>query len=105
MTRVLILLLFLSGCSLLASREATVACQTADTVTTVVALKSASAHEANPIMAGVIKNLGLPGFVLVKALILWAMLAYHDNINETARAAINVATCGVAASNVAVIAQ
>jgi hypothetical protein len=103
MKPLVLLILLVSGCSILASKEATVACQAADTVTTVVALNSASAHEANPLMSVVIKNLGLPGFVLVKLLITWALIAYHDEIHPTALAGINVATCGIAGNNAAIL--
>ena len=89
-----------SGCSVLASKKATVVCQAADAVTTAVVLHNTSAHEANPIMAGVIKNFGIPGLFLVKALIAWWLI--EADIPQGVKAGINVATCGIAAHNVGV---
>ena len=84
----------------MSSDEAAIACQAADALTTVWALSHVGVREANPLMAGVIKNLGIPGFLLVK--LAMALYMTKDNINPTVAAGINVATCGIAASNVAV---
>lgn len=91
--------LFISGCSILASKEATVGCQVADAVSTVVALKTMSVHEANPIMAGVIQAVGLPGFVILKILFAMLLVNYSEEIDDTAEAGINVTTCGIAVVN------
>jgi len=103
------LLISLAGCATtdnhpfvktMSSDTAAVACQAADALTTVWALSHVGVHEANPIMAGVLKTLGIPGFLLVK--LLMALYMTSDSINPTVAAAINTATCGVAISNVAV---
>jgi len=84
----------------MSSDTAAVTCQAADALTTVWALSHVGVHEANPIMAGVIKVGGLPLFLLVK--LAMALYMTSDSINPTVAAGINAATCLVAGSNIAV---
>ena len=107
MTRALLLclLLALPGCATweqtMSSDEAAIGCQAADAITTYVVLsKVASVHEANPLMAEIIKAGGWPLFFIVKAAMAWWLT--NDDINPTVKAGINTVTCGIAASNVAV---
>ena len=85
----------------MSSDQAAIGCQAADAITTYVVLsKFATLSEANPLMSGILKTGGWPLFFAVK--ILMAIYMTSDNINPTAAAAINTATCGVAISNIAV---
>ena len=86
----------------MSSDEAAILCQSADALTTYAAIaKVGGIHEANPLMAGVLKAGGWPLFFIIKA----AMAIYmtSDAINPTVAAAVNTATCGIAAQNVGVI--
>ena len=94
-------IVLLQGCSALASKEASVGCQTADAVSTFVAIKG-GAVEANPIVAGVIDSFGWGGFFLLKAGIAYLLVQYHDSMPQGVRAGINGVTCGAAINNVAV---
>jgi hypothetical protein len=94
-----ILVLLLSGCTVLGSKEATIGCQSADTITTIIALHS-GAVEANPLMAGVISALGIPGLILVKLGLI--LLLNRDDVPQEARVAANVITCGVAVHNLGI---
>lgn len=108
---IVVLALQLNGCATtdnskfvktMSSDTAAVTCQAADAITTYVAIaKVGSIHEANPIMAGIIKAGGWPLFFIVKAVM--ALWMTSDNINPTVAAAVNTATCGVAVQNAAVI--
>lgn len=93
--------LALTGCASLSSREATIACQAADTITTLLALNH-GAREANPLMAGVIKSFGYPGFLLTKFAVTWFLLDRREEHPE-AVAAANIITCGAAVHNIGVI--
>ena len=92
----------LPGCSTLASKEATIGCQAADTLTTVYGVTH-GASEANPLMAGVIKSVGLGGFVALKVALTYFLVMRHDQIPGPALAAVNVITCGAAVNNLSVI--
>jgi hypothetical protein len=96
----------LSGCATLASNEATIGCQAADTVTTIAALES-GAREGNPLLARVLEGAGLPGLVLVKIAITWALLKYvrpeRSELERTGRAAVNAQACAAAVYNLAVV--
>lgn len=96
---VIVVLLATSGCATIGSKEATVICQGADTVTTIVALQN-GAVEVNPLMAGVIHVLGIPGLILVKLGLI--LLLNRDDVPTELRAGVNVVTCGVAAHNLGV---
>ena len=102
MRLVLPIIFILAGCSTLASKEATIGCQAADTLTTVYGVTH-GALEANPLMAGIINSLGIAGFVAVKIGITYLLVSNRDKIPEVAMAAVNVVTCGVATHNLAVI--
>lgn len=98
----LLIVVMLAGCSTLASKEATVICQTADTVSTIVAIKG-GAVEANPVMAKIIAKAGFAGLIGFKVLLVYLILTYGDRLGETGLAAVNVATCAAAANNIGVI--
>ena len=95
-------IVLLCGCSTLASKEATIGCQVADTLTTVYGV-SHGAAEANPLMAGIINSFGIAGFVAFKAALTYFLLTRHDDIPVTALATVNVITCGAAVNNLLVI--
>lgn len=110
MIRALLFCLLLSGCATtdnhplvkaMSSDTAAVGCQAADALTTLWAVGHVGGiHEANPLMAGVLKAGGWPLFFIVK--IAMALYMRSDSINPTVAAVVNTATCGVAASNIAV---
>ena len=94
MKLILALVILLSGCATLESKDAAVACQAADVITTKVALTN-GAVEANPLMKGVVSNFTM--FLLVKGALTWWIT--RDETPPEARVAANVITCGVAANN------
>lgn len=94
----ILLAVFLSGCAQFSSKEATVGCQAADTVTTIIALKS-GASEANPLLAPLIASVGYGGLIVVKALVTWLLLEVREEAPEVV-GGVNAATCAVAARNV-----
>lgn len=91
-----------AGCSVLASKEATVLCQAADTATTVKAIQ-AGAKEQNPLWRPIIEKLGLAGFVVGKIALTVALVAYADTLPKEGLAAVNVITCAAAVNNLRVI--
>jgi hypothetical protein len=91
----------LNGCALLASKEAVVGCQTADTVTTLHGL-SLGAQEANPIVAWIMEKSGTPGFIAVKAGVTLLVLYHYPAISADLLAAANGITCAAAAHNMRV---
>lgn len=93
-----LLLALVSGCSVLASKEATVGCQVADLSTTALALKG-GAVEANPIMAKLISAVGIPGFIAFKLGVAAWLVHRHETLPPAARAGINGLTCGAAINN------
>lgn len=74
------------------------ACQAADTVTTIVAMKG-GAVEGNPLMAGVIKHAGYLGLIGVKIALVYAVFRWREHIAPEAIAVTSVATCGIAVHN------
>lgn len=92
-------LLGLSGCANLATKEATVACHAADAATTAIVLKQGAAGEGNPVMAAVIERAGLGGFFIAKAVLVWALVNFHEQISKPALGAVNAGTCLIAMSN------
>ncbi len=88
----------LAGCNTLASREAVVGCQAADTVTTLHGL-SAGAREANPLVAKLIQNYGTEGFAAAKAGVTLLMLYYYPALSRDLVATLDGLSCGVAAHN------
>ena len=91
--------LMVMGCAVLSDDKTSVACQAADTVSTVVALEH-GATELNPIMAGVISNFGYVGFFAIKALFAWWLTTQNEKIPGTV-ATVNVATCAISIWNFA----
>ena len=96
----------LAGCVVFASDEAVIGCQVADTITTVAALER-GAVEANPLMERLLDSFGLPGFVLAKIAITWALVWYMKpepgSGAEAGRAAVSGLTCAAAINNYGVI--
>jgi hypothetical protein len=82
----------------MASKEAFVGCQTADSVTTLHAL-DLGAREANPVVERLLENFGPPGFIAVKIAVTALFLQAYPEIGSTLVVALNAATCGVAARN------
>ena len=95
--RSLVLILLLSGCTTLASPQASIGCQAADVATTAIALH-AGALEANPIVNGLLSSVGWPGFIAIKALMAWALIA-NEKKAPAVVATVNTATCAVAVHN------
>jgi hypothetical protein len=95
------LVCLLSGCALLASKEAVIGCQTADTVTTLHGL-SLGAKEANPIVAWILEKSGTPGFIAVKAGVTLLVLYHYPVISADLLALANGVTCAAAAHNMRV---
>jgi len=90
--------LLLSGCSTLASKEATVACQVADDATTVYALN----HGA--VESGIFLSGASVGPILIFGIAwLGVKLYLHDHLSETSRATLNVISCGAGIHNANVI--
>ena len=99
---ILLAAIFLCGCSTIASKEAIIGCQAADTLTTVHGVTH-PAPQANPLMAGIINSFGIAGFVAFKAALTYFLVTRHDDIPVTALATVNVITCGAAVNNLLVI--
>jgi hypothetical protein len=87
--------LLLGGC---ATQGAVVACQAADTVTTLEAL-DAGAREMNPVVRYLIEEFGPEAFVAAKVGATLLVLHYYPIISADVVVFINVLTCGVAAHN------
>lgn len=79
---------------------ASVGCQAADVATTAIALHG-GAVEANPIMGGILKSLGWPGFIAAKAFFAWVLVKETPQA-PNAVATVNTATCAVAVHNLMV---
>jgi hypothetical protein len=88
----------LGGCAVLASKEAVVGCQAADTVTTLHAL-DLGAREANPVVKWLLENFGPGGFIAVKIGVTLLFLQVYPDISSTVVIALNAATCGIALRN------
>jgi hypothetical protein len=94
----------LSGCAVLETRGAVVACQAADTATTLHAV-SLGAREANPVVAWLLENTGPGGFIAAKISVTLLFLRYYPEISSDLVILVNAVTCGVAAHNARVIDQ
>jgi hypothetical protein len=81
-----------------------VACQTADTATTVQGLER-GARELNPIVNAIFSVGGVAGFIAAKAGVTLLVLHYHAEISTGVLATANVITCGAAAHNARVMSQ
>ena len=93
-----ILALLLAGCSVIASKEATVACQVADTATSLYAVNH-GAVERGILLHGA----GAGGILGFGAAWLAVKLVFHDEIGETGNATLNVIACAAGAHNANVI--
>jgi uncharacterized membrane protein len=87
----------LSACSTMATKEASYTCQTADVVSTAIALGKVGTMEANPIVAGLLNSVGWPGLLAIKLGVAW--LLNRDAVSDDARAGVNTVTCAVALHN------
>ena len=94
--------LSLAGCAVLESKGAIVACQAADTATTLHAV-DIGAREANPIVEWLLDNTGPSGFIAAKIAVTLLFLKYYPEISSDAVILVNALTCGVAAHNARVI--
>jgi hypothetical protein len=88
----------LAGCNTLASREAVVVCQAADTATTLHGL-SLGAREANPFVAKLMEKFGKEGFVAAKDGVPLSSLHFVPVLSRDLVATLDGLTCGVAAHN------
>ena len=91
----------LSACTVLASKEAVVFCQTADTVTTLQAVELGG-REANPIVARLLGAFGPGGFIAAKVAATLLVLHYYPVLSSDAVILVNGVTCAVAAHNAAI---
>ena len=92
----------LAGCAVLETRGAVVACQAADTATTLQAV-SIGAREANPVVEWLLENTGPGGFIAAKIAVTLLFLKYYPEISTDLVILVNALTCGVAAHNARVI--
>jgi Domain of unknown function (DUF5658) len=88
----------LGGCAVLASKEAVVGCQVADTVTTLHAL-DLGASEANPVVEFLLARFGSMGFIAAKIGVTLLVLHYYPALSSGFIIFANGATCAVAAHN------
>jgi len=94
----------LAGCAVLETRGAVVACQAADTATTLHAV-SIGAREANPVVEWLLDKTGPGGFIAAKIAVTLLFLKYYPDISSDLVILVNGLTCGVAAHNARVIYQ
>ena len=94
----------LGGCAALASEEAVVACQVADTATTLHAV-DLGAREANPVVDFILKTYGPGGFIAAKIAVTLLFLLVYPDLSSGAVILVNGVTCGVAAHNALVAAE
>jgi hypothetical protein len=92
----------LAGCAVLETRGAVVACQAADTATTLHAV-SIGAREANPVVEWLLDKTGPGGFIAAKIAVTLLFLKYYPDISSDLVILVNALTCGVAAHNARVI--
>ncbi|HYR34662.1 MAG TPA: DUF5658 family protein [Burkholderiales bacterium] len=81
-----------------------VACQTADTVTTVQGMER-GARELNPIVNAIFSAAGVAGFIAAKAGVTLLVLHYHAEISTGVLATANVITCGAAVHNASIMSK
>jgi hypothetical protein len=91
-----------TGCAVLETRGAVVACQAADTATTLHAV-SLGAREANPVVEWLLETTGPGGFIAAKVAVTLLFLKYYPDISSDLVILVNGLTCGVAAHNLYVI--
>lgn len=90
------------GCAVLETPGAVVACQAADTATTLYAV-SIGGREANPVVEWLLDNAGPGGFIAAKIAVTLLFLKYYPDISSDLVILVNGLTCGVAAHNARVI--
>jgi uncharacterized membrane protein len=100
----LICVCLLSGCAVMASKEAVVFCQAADTVTTLHAT-SLGAEERNPFVRWLLETTGPGGFIAVKAAVALLVVQIHPEMSADLVRLVNGVTCAVAANNARVASQ
>lgn len=88
----------LGGCGVLASEEALVGCQAADTVTTLHAL-DLGARERNPVVEFLLERFGAGGFIAAKIGVTLLVLHYYPALPSGIVYLANGVTCGVALHN------
>lgn len=99
---------FLTACASLtetfSSKQAAYGCQTADVVTTAVALQVGFV-EANPVVDWIIGSVGFVGLAVIKIGIVGTYMAYLRKKNgpHWVLAAANGTTCAIAAHNLLLI--
>lgn len=104
MKYLIILLLFLQGCSVLASREAAVGCQVADVATTGYAWHI-GASEANPIIGkSWWRLIGIKGAIIYFIWTQWPKMEGQQG-ETAAKTIITTVSCLPVVNNIAVIRQ
>ena len=103
---VVLILLTLTGCATIGTKENFVLCQAADAATTVLVLGKGGS-EANPLMAKIIQKAGFAGMFAIKFALIaiaweWATGREDDEKVQAGLTAANVLTCGVARHNACV---
>jgi hypothetical protein len=94
----------LSGCAVMASKEAVVFCQAADTVTTLHAT-SLGARELNPFVGWLLETTGPGGFIAAKIAVTLLVVRVHPEMSADLVRLLNGVTCAVAAHNAHVAAK
>lgn len=98
----LVAALMLSGCNTFIQKagtaDAIAICSATDVVTTGIALH-AGAVEANPIVAFIMKPLGIFGYAGLSALLVWYIYEHEQEISKTELAVATSIRCGAAISN------
>lgn len=92
----------LSGCSVLESRGLFAACRAADTVTTIQVIR-AGGVEQNPILRQVVMGHHWFLFVAIQAGITWFVWDRWHDIPKTLQPAVNVIACTPVPNNIAVL--
>ena len=88
----------------MASKEAVVGCQTADTVTTLHAV-SLGAEEANPFVRWLLEKTGPEGFIAAKIGVTLFVLHHYPALSADLVRVVNGVTCAIAAHNARVAHQ
>jgi hypothetical protein len=94
----------LNGCAVMASKEAVVFCQTADTVTTLHAT-ALGAREVNPFVRWILETTGPAGFITAKIAVTLLVVQVHPEMSADLVRLLNGVTCAVAAHNAHVAAK
>jgi len=100
---ILAVLMVLSGCAAIASKEAVIGCQAADAATTLHAT-SLGAEELNPFV-GWLLGFGPMALIAAKAGVTLLVLHHHAELPRNLLVAANGITCAVAANNARIAAE